>query len=210
MSDFVKNCHWNFYKMLLKRNVIVDFGDGWCFSLSWWKFWPWKLRVLTCGRKFFDGPSTLLNRSQNQTSTPKIWPNYPPINYYSWKQLLVVHSGWIACLRILRCRGCGDIVSLSILSFLFHCLNFFFKNQFFMFFFLRKGGLILCSFQFLTRMWNFFFFSHNKRISKRAAFHSCSPSTKTIKKWLQIRNAECKSEIENHKIQEMAPKLIVS
>ena len=40
-----------------------------------------------------------------------------------------------------------------------------------------KKGARLFSFQFLTRMWKFFFFP-DKRISKRAAFDSCSFSTK--------------------------------
>ena len=68
MSDLVKNCHWNFYKMLLKRNVIVDFGDGWCFSLSWWKFWPWKFWVLTRGQKFLTDPppSSIAHKTKHQ------------------------------------------------------------------------------------------------------------------------------------------------
>ena len=117
------------------------------YSLSSWKFWPWKFWVLTRG-KFWR--TLLLNRSQNQTPTPKIWQNYPPINYYSWKQLLVIIDQdetwnilsclvkiiwyWWYCFPFNFWQECG-----------FYFLSFFLFNDFCSSFRKKSGDIVLLS-----------------------------------------------------------------
>ena len=59
----------------LNRKLIVYFGEAWCWSLSSWKFWPWKLRVLTRVKVLTDPSPQSLKQYHNitQTSTPTQW-----------------------------------------------------------------------------------------------------------------------------------------